>query len=254
MKYIASCSFGKDSIATVLLALEHREPLDFVLFCEVMFDNKRNISGEDPEHIKWIYDKAIPFFEQMGVPTKVLRSEQDYVSLFYKVRGSGKYKGMYSGFPIVRRCSVNRDCKVGVIKKYLRTLGEEYTQYIGIAIDEPKRLARLKDNAISLLAKYGYTERMAMELCRKYDLVSPIYENGSRGGCWFCPNMKIASASVFRDKHPDLWRELDILAQEPNRAPTLFSWGLTFQQYNEKIDRYNATQDIAKTQLTFNDF
>ena len=26
--YIASCSFGKDSIATILLALEHDEPLD----------------------------------------------------------------------------------------------------------------------------------------------------------------------------------------------------------------------------------
>lgn len=38
MKYFASCSFGKDSIATVLLALEHKEPLDGILFTEVMFD------------------------------------------------------------------------------------------------------------------------------------------------------------------------------------------------------------------------
>ena len=27
-KHVASCSFGKDSIATILLALEHGEPLD----------------------------------------------------------------------------------------------------------------------------------------------------------------------------------------------------------------------------------
>lgn len=26
--HIASCSFGKDSLATILLALEHGEPLD----------------------------------------------------------------------------------------------------------------------------------------------------------------------------------------------------------------------------------
>jgi diphthamide synthase (EF-2-diphthine--ammonia ligase) len=32
-KYIASCSFGKDSIATILLALENGEPLDGVVFC-----------------------------------------------------------------------------------------------------------------------------------------------------------------------------------------------------------------------------
>ena len=36
--YIASCSFGKDSIATILLALEHGEPLDAAVFSEVMFD------------------------------------------------------------------------------------------------------------------------------------------------------------------------------------------------------------------------
>lgn len=38
MKHYASCSFGKDSVATVLLALEHGEPLDGVIWCEVMFD------------------------------------------------------------------------------------------------------------------------------------------------------------------------------------------------------------------------
>lgn len=43
MKYIASCSFGKDSIATILLAREHSEPLDEIVYCEVMFDE--NISG-----------------------------------------------------------------------------------------------------------------------------------------------------------------------------------------------------------------
>ena len=31
MKHIANCSFGKDSLATVLLALERGEPLDEVI-------------------------------------------------------------------------------------------------------------------------------------------------------------------------------------------------------------------------------
>lgn len=50
--YIASCSFGKDSLATILLALEHNEPLDRAVFCEVMFDHERGISGELPELIE----------------------------------------------------------------------------------------------------------------------------------------------------------------------------------------------------------
>ena len=38
-KYIASVSFGKDSVATVILAKEYGEPLDEVVYCEVMFDD-----------------------------------------------------------------------------------------------------------------------------------------------------------------------------------------------------------------------
>ena len=37
---------GKDSLATVILALMHHRPLDEVVYCEVMFDE--NISGEEP--------------------------------------------------------------------------------------------------------------------------------------------------------------------------------------------------------------
>ena len=37
-KYVASCSGGKDSVATLLLAAQHNEPLDEAVFSEVMFD------------------------------------------------------------------------------------------------------------------------------------------------------------------------------------------------------------------------
>ena len=46
-KHIASCSFGKDSVATLLLALEHGEPLDEAVYCEVMFD--KDISKVETE-------------------------------------------------------------------------------------------------------------------------------------------------------------------------------------------------------------
>ena len=57
-----------------------------------------------------------------------------------------------------------------------------FVQYVGIAADEPKRLAKLKNGKTSLLAKYGYTEAMAADLCREYGLLSPIYEFANRGG------------------------------------------------------------------------
>ena len=67
-KHVASCSFGKDSIATILLALEHGEPLDEAVYCEVMFDDAT--SGEVPEHQAFIYQAAIPALEKLGVPVR----------------------------------------------------------------------------------------------------------------------------------------------------------------------------------------
>lgn len=85
--YIASCSFGKDSIATILLALENNEPLDRVVFAEVMFDHEKGISGEIPEHIQWVYDTAIPKLESMGVKVDVVKDKQDYKSFFTNAVG-----------------------------------------------------------------------------------------------------------------------------------------------------------------------
>lgn len=185
MKHIASCSFGKDSIATILLAIENNEPLDGAVFAEVMFDLARNISGENPEHIEWIYTVAIPKLAALGCPVEVVRADRDYVSYFSKIINRGKRKGRAIGFPIGGMCAIQRDCKVAPIHKWYQQFTEPIMQYVGIAADEPRRLARLKDNQISLLAKYGYTEEMAMNKCIEYGLVSPIYENSHRGGVGF---------------------------------------------------------------------
>lgn len=95
--YIASCSFGKDSIATILLALEHDEPLDRVVFSEVMFDHARNISGEIPEHIGWIYDTAIPKLHDMGIHVDVVRAERDYCYFFANAVGGGRMQERFTG-------------------------------------------------------------------------------------------------------------------------------------------------------------
>ena len=93
--HIASCSFGKDSIATILLALENNEPLDRVVFAEVMFDHERGISGEIPEHIEWIYNTAIPKLEQMGVKVDVVKSKKDYIHFFRSAVGGGGIKARF---------------------------------------------------------------------------------------------------------------------------------------------------------------
>lgn len=58
--YVISCSFGKDSLAQVILAHQHGEPVEYILYVEVMYDIERNISAEIPEHRDFIYNIAIP--------------------------------------------------------------------------------------------------------------------------------------------------------------------------------------------------
>ena len=176
--YIASCSFGKDSIANVLLALEHNEPLDRVVFSEVMFDHEKGISGELPEHIQWVREVAIPKFEAMGVKVDVVRAKEDYVSLCKRVLKKGKNAGRMYGLQSRIPCYANSLLKTSPIKAYYKQLGDNYdvVQYVGIATDEPKRLERIDGvHKVSLLAKYGYTEAMAMDKCREYNLVSSCY-------------------------------------------------------------------------------
>lgn len=243
--YIASCSFGKDSIATILLALEHNEPLDRVVFAEVMFDHQRGISGEIPEHIEWIYATAIPKLESMGVKVDVVKSERDYVYYFGRIiEAEGRNKGKIYGFPLGGHCAIQRDCKLKPILCYYKEIGGKITQYVGIAINEGKRLLRLKNNQISLLAKYGYTEEMAREKCREYGLLSPVYEISHRGGCWFCPNCRLSTLGKFRAAHPDLWEELRNLAKKPNLCSYGFKYGKTVEEIDKILDFRDRQQTL----------
>lgn len=218
MKYIASWSGGKDSTASIILAHENNEPLDLIIFSEVMFD--KNISGELPEHIDFIKNKCIPLFESWGYETKILHSDKTYCDEFFRIIQKSKKgrNGKKVGFPLSGKCFVNSRCKIRPIESFWKSVSYEYTQYIGIAVDEPVRLNRVvkTTNQISLLQKYGYTEQMAFELCEKYGLLSPIYRISNRGGCWFCPNAKDRELKHLRNNHRELWGKLLELENVPD--------------------------------------
>ena len=236
MKYIASCSFGKDSIATVILAHLHNEPLDLIVFSEVMFDE--NISGEHPLHIDFIYNKAIPIFESWGYEVKVLRSNKTYLDCFFNIcgeRAKPERIGKYRGFPIAFKCKINSDCKVGPIKKFFK--GLDCIQYVGIAADEPERLKRLENtNKISLLTKYNYTEQRAFELCQEYDLISPVYQLSNRQGCWFCPNARERECVWLKENKPHYWERLRELSQTPNLVTYKFNRTETFEELDKRLE------------------
>jgi len=243
MRYVCAWSGGKDSTANILLARLYNEPLDTIICSEVMFDKEKGISGENPRHIDFIYNKAKPIFESWGYEVLILRAEKDYLDVFNRVienpRKHPEHKGMKYGFCISGLCSIKRDCKMKPIQDYYKTLNEEVIEYVGICVDEPERLASMhkNPNKISLLEKYGYTQDNSRDLCDINDLLSPSYEMSKRGGCWFCPNAKLCEHRYIKENMPDVWDRFIALENEPNIAHDKWNsyTGETLAERNEKL-------------------
>lgn len=235
-KFIASCSGGKDSVATLILAKEHGEPLDAVVYAEVMFDHET--SGEMPEHREFVYETLKPFVEnKLGVPFHILHAQKTYIDVFTHINTKGQNIGREYGFAYPGMCAINRDCKIPPIKEFWQSVGTDVQQYVGIAADEPERLLRLLDtNQISLLAKYGVTELEAAHLCQRYGLYSPGYKFSKRNGCWFCPNCKYSEWAHTIFSHPDLFDKLiDLEVNYPNRARRCLTINETPSELKSKI-------------------
>ena len=168
-----------------------------------MFDKERGISGEHPEHISFIKDRAIPQFEDWGYKVHVVRGDMDYIKQFNHIVTRSKVperNGKKQGFLIAGLCYLNRPAKTRPLDRFIKTHGgDNAVQYVGIAADEPKRLARLEGtNRKSLLAEYGYTEQMAYDLCKEYDLLSPIYEHTNRGAVGFAQTLHWGNLCILK--------------------------------------------------------
>lgn len=214
-KYVVACSGGKDSVATILLALEHNEPLDEVVWVEVMFN--KELSGEVPEHRDFVYNKLKPFCEKNGIRFTILHSAKTYDDVFHQFFTRGKYVGQKYGFTRPRRCFLNKELKLKPLNDYKRKQETNVVGYVGIAADEPKRLKRLDGTSdVSLLAKYGIKEGDALRLCKERDLLSPIYEISSRNGCWFCPYARDKELIHFLQHHEEMFDKLIEWEKEDN--------------------------------------
>lgn len=239
MKFIASCSGGKDSVATLILAHEHGEPLDEVVYCEVMFDQET--SGEHPEHQAFIYEKVKPFVEnELHVPFTILKSQITYVDVFKHLITKGPNIGKEYGFAYPGMCAINRDCKIPPIRNYWKTNSKNVSQYVGIAYDEQERLLRLEGtNQISLLAKYGYSESDATKLCVSHGLYSPIYEFADRNGCWFCPNCKDREWEHLIFNNESIFDKLiELEKNHPGRARKCLTISETPTELKDRILRF----------------
>lgn len=189
-KKIASCSFGKDSLAAIVVSEENGVHVDEALYCRIMFNDK--ISAELPEHEEFIHETAIPLLKsRYGIKTTIVQAKDSYCDVFYKKYQTGGKIGQIYGFPM--RCGAwcNSNLKVGPIRKWQNQVGE-YTAIVGIAADEPKRINRKTENNNFLpLVKYGVTEAAAFDICKKGGApLSGIYKGAHAARLLVLPQSK----------------------------------------------------------------
>ena len=238
---VFNLSFGKDSMATLILAAEQGIPIDRVMYCDIRFNEE--ISGEHPLMAEWIPTAEKRLKELFGVTVDHAYSGVSFEEQFYKVKQKGNHVGDRYGFPFVISAWCNGMLKVRAINRYLSQFQEGTTQFIGIAYDEPVRWERMlkketeKCKYRSLLVEQKLIEQDAFEICKRYDLLSPMYTSGDeiyRGGCWFCPKQCLADLYSLWKNYPDLYGKL--LEMEPDSHNTFKPNGVTLASLAERFE------------------
>lgn len=212
---IFNLSFGKDSMATLLLAIEQGIQIDHVMYCDIRFSDE--ISGEHPLMAAWMPEAERILKERFGITVEHAFS-RSYITQFFTEKQRGNHIGTIYGFPHLIGAWCNQRLKIDAISKYLRKFNNQYIlQFVGIAYDEPIRWERMvkKETELlkyrSLLFEQKMTEQDAFHICERYGLLSPIYKSDDgiyRGGCWFCPKQCNADLYSLWKNYPEYYQKL----------------------------------------------
>ena len=213
-KYVASVSFGKDSLAMLLLILEKGLPLHEVVFYD---------TGMEFQAIYSIRDRILPILEEHGVKYTELHPPRPFLFDMLEKPVNSKKNGLHYGYSWCGGCARwGTATKTATLDSHARKAGKNVIQYVGIAADEPKRLRRLEENKVAPLADWGITEADALRLCyeggyfweengfRLYDILDRV-------SCWCCANKNLKELRNIYTHLPEYWDRLKDIQSKTNR-------------------------------------
>lgn len=248
---IVQFSGGKDSTCMLLMMLEKGIDVDYIIFCDT--------GKEFPQMYRHIEKVNDYIFTKYGKTITTLKAEHsfDYYFLDY-VKKKGKRKGKQGyGWCTMRNRWCTHILKHLPCRWFLRDLGiDDYTLYIGIAYDEPKRTLNKPSNVVHPLFEWGITEKDALEYCysKGFDWEG-LYEIFNRVSCWCCPLQLITELRNLRKHFPELWKELllmDNKLQERERERLNFKNSYTVQELEDRFayeERNGIKQKYRKSYL-----
>ena len=217
VKYIASVSFGKDSLAMMLRLLEEKYPLDAVVFYNTHMEF---------EAIYCLRDKVKPLLQKRGVEFVELCPEEPFLvsmldrKIKYRNREGYHYGCGWCGGP----CRWGTSSKLKAIKTYKKSLNDEVTDYVGIAADEPQRFEKAKsEGKILPLVGWNMTEADCLSYChergfywleRSFNTGTSyidLYDILDRVSCWCCANKNLKELRNIYMYLPHYWEKLKAL-------------------------------------------
>ena len=213
-KYIASVSFGKDSLAMLLLILEKNKPLDEVIFYD---------TGMEFQAIYNIRDTVIRLLKEKGIKYTELKPKLPFEYVMFEKPVKHRNGTISKGYSWCGgRCRWGTTEKNTIIKKYLKeNYNDDYKEYVGIAYDEPNRI-KDDDKKIYLLYDLKYTEEDCLRYCysKGYSWEEDgidLYSVLDRVSCWCCANKNLKGLRAYYKYLPTYWNKLKELQSKTER-------------------------------------
>lgn len=236
MKYMASVSWGKDSLCMLLELIRRNEPLDEVVF----FD-----TGMEFQAIYDMRDKMLPVLREKGITYKELYPENPFEWMMFEKPVNGTKNGFHYGYSW---CGGN--ARWGTTEK-LKALDEycgDNIVYIGIAHDEWERLQKeRKYNKRVPFVEWGITEGEALLYCYQHGFTwtecgKPLYAILDRASCWCCANKNISELRNYFKYLPEYWtrlKELQLKTDRPmkGKGKSVFDLERRFIKEFERIEK-----------------
>lgn len=247
--YIASCSFGKDSLAMVLLIIEKKMPLDEVVFYD---------TGMEFQAIYDMRDKLLPVLEANGIKYTELEPEEPFLYTMLERPCKSKQKGEHNGYGWCGGvCRWGTTAKQKALDKYAER--KDAIVYVGIAFDEPERLEKeIKPYKSHPLFEMGMKEKDCLQYCHNKGFYwqegqVELYNILDRVSCWCCCNKNKKELYNIWKYLPRYWQKLKELQVKLDRPMKKFcnrqygNYGNVFDM--ERVFEKMSRQDDGKSEL-----
>lgn len=208
--YMASVSWGKDSLAMLLRLINENKPLDEVVF----FD-----TGMEFQAIYNVRDAVLGMLKVRGITYTELKPSKPFLYTMLEKPVKGRERKGYGWCGGLCRWGTTE--KLKALDRYAKR--KSAIVYVGIAADEVERLERLQPYKIAPLVTYwGMTEAECLQYC--YDrhyywyedtdneaIKIRLYDVLDRVSCWCCCNKNIKELRNIYHFLPDYWQKLRYL-------------------------------------------